>query len=221
MNRTVAHSLGVVPSTIIVKPRNSPNSVDRSWTVYHTSLGATKYLLLDSTAAAGTLSTNWNNTEPTASVFSLGTENNVNNATGVVGEYVAYLFAEVPGYSKFGSYTGNASTDGPFVYTGFKPRWVMVKRTDSTGNWRLHDSARDAYNPGQVASAPNLTNADLTGSNEYVDLLSNGFKLRNADSEQNGSGATFIYAAFAEMPFKYATAGFSGANPAGFIAWEF
>jgi hypothetical protein len=223
-NRTIAHSLGAAPSMMIIKARNSPNGTDRDWYVYHRSLGGTKNLWLNSTAAQQTLSTIWNNTDPTSSVFSLGTENAVNNATGVVGEYVAYLWSEVPGFSKFGSYTGNGSADGPFVYTGFKPRWVMIKRTDSTGDWIIIDTARTPLNTGSGNNLyPNLTNAEETGSgNNFGDFLSNGFKVRNTYANGNASTATYVYAAFAEAPFKYATAG-SGlvSNAAPFTFFEF
>jgi hypothetical protein len=119
---------------------------------------------------------------------------------------LAYCWAEIAGFSKFDSYTGNGSADGPFVYTGFRPKFVLIKRTDTTGNWRLHDTSRDTYNVTQAVLYPNLSNAEATGSNEYWDLLSNGFKLRTSDSEQNASGGTYIYMAFAENPFKNANA---------------
>jgi len=198
-NATVGHGLGVAPSMIMAKSR----SVAADWNVYHTSLGATKALYLNRTTAATTSSVFWNNTAPTSSVFSLGNTGDVNTNAST---NVAYCWAEIAGFSKFGSYTGNGSTDGPFVYTGFRPKFVLIKRTDVTGNWRLHDTSRDTYNVTQAVLYPNLSNAEATGSNEYWDLLSNGFKLRTSDSEQNASGGTYIFMAFAENPFKNANA---------------
>jgi hypothetical protein len=135
-------------------------------------------------------------------VFGVDANGFANNS----GNMVAYCFAPVAGYSSFGSYTGNGSTDGPFVYTGFRPRWVMVKRTDSTGNWTIKDTSRPGYNVTNLNLFPNLANAETT---EYtVDLLSNGFKVRETafPNDWNASGGTYIYAAFAESPFQYARA---------------
>jgi len=194
--RTVAHSLGVAPSMMIMKRRDNVGA----WFVYHASQGATKYMTID-TAAAVTSSTAWNNTAPTSSVFTVGTDNNVN---GTGGTYVAYLFSEVAGFSRFGSYTGNNSTDGPFVYCGFLPRFIMIKRTDTTSNWIIKDTARSAYNAGLQTLYPNLSNAEAAG--ETYDVTANGFKLRSASTEINASGGTYIFMAFAETPFKYSLA---------------
>ncbi len=122
---------------------------------------------------------------------------------------VAYCFAPVVGYSSFGSYTGNGSTDGPFVYTGFRPRWVMIKITNTGGttdHWVMWDTARDDYNVADSYLLANNPQQEVTSSAVTIDALSNGFKLRNSSSNQNGSGSTYIYAAFAEAPFQYARA---------------
>ncbi|NBW21828.1 MAG: hypothetical protein EBR82_79130 [Caulobacteraceae bacterium] len=198
-NATVGHGLGVAPGFIIVKARSRADS----WRVYHSALGATKYITLESTAAAGTASTVWNNTAPTSSVFSIGTESAVNTNTAT---QVAYCFAPVVGYSSFGSYTGNGSADGPFVYTGFRPRWLLTKvSAGDTGSWRVYDAARNTYNALDAELNPNSSGAEYTASNSF-DFLSNGFKVRTSNINNNFSGATFIYAAFAEMPFNYSRA---------------
>jgi len=197
---TVGHGLGVAPAMVIMKPRN--NSAD-SWVVYHKKSNATPqsyYLLLNSTAAAANSTTIFNNTAPTSTVVSYTSA----VALSASATAVMYSFAEVAGYSAFGSYTGNGSADGPFVYLGFRPRFVMVKRTDTTGNWIIWDSARDTYNATNLILFPNLSNAESTAEN--IDFLSNGFKLRVTSAGDNASGGTYIYAAFAENPFKYANA---------------
>jgi len=191
---TVGHGLGVAPSMFMVKSRSASGT---DWFVYHSSLGATKNLRLNTTAAAATATNVWNDTAPTSSVI---TTSNAINTNGIT--YVAYCFAPIAGYSAFGSYTGNGSTDGTFVYLGFRPRFVMVKRTDSTGAWVIWDSARDTYNVAEKGLLANSSNAEDTTN--YIDFLSNGFKLRNTFGSQNGSGATYVYACWAENPFKYA-----------------
>ena len=194
-NATVGHGLGVAPSLIIVKSRNTTVG----WTTYHASLGNTQYVQLNTTAAAATDATAWNNTSPTSSVFSLGT-------AWASWNYVAYCFAEVAGFSKFGSYTGNGSADGPFIFTGFRPRWIMVKRTNAIGNWQILDTARSPYNVSNANLYANLSNAEVNGGNEDMDILSNGWKPRNASASFNVNGSTYIYAAFAENPVKYSLA---------------
>ena len=195
--RTVSHSLGVAPKMIIVKQRNGADN----WQSYHASLGATQRIFLNLTDAASTTAAAWNNTEPTSSVFTLGTSNAGNGNTNT---YVAYLFAEIPGFSKFGSYTGNGSADGPFVYCGFRPKYILQKRTDSTGDWRIIDTVRGTYNVIGPELQANMSDAEYTGNN--FDVLSNGFKLRNTGAPVNANGGTYIYAAFAENPFKYSLA---------------
>ena len=202
-NATVGHGLGVAPSMVIVKNRGSTDV----WSVYHSSLGATQLIILNRTDATATVSTAWNSTAPTSSVFSLGTLADTNRSTY---NFVAYCFAPVAGYSAFGSYTGNGSADGPFVYLGFRPRWLMIKRSSSasvTYGWQMYDTSRQPANT--ASSDPNLwadTSAAEGTGNYTFDLLSNGFKLRSSGVNENASGDTYIYAAFAENPFKYANA---------------
>jgi hypothetical protein len=197
-NATVGHGLGVAPSMVIVKKR----SASENWVVYHTSVGATKYLTLNLTDAETTSATRWNNTAPTSTVFSIGTSGNVNDNTGT---YVAYCFASVAGYSAFGSYTGNGSADGPFVYLGFRPEFVMIKNATTAGtSWEMFDNARETFNLMDLELLANSSNAE--GTYTYGDFVSNGFKLRSTNNGVNQSSATLIYMAFAENPFKYALA---------------
>jgi hypothetical protein len=198
--RTVAHSLGVAPSMMIVKRRNTTSD----WIVWHSAFAGTEYIALNSTAAKATGATIWNSTSPTSSVFSVGTSGATNGNTDT---YVAYLFAEVAGFSTFGSYTGNGSADGPFVFCGFRPRFVLVKQSSSSGNnWVIYDTARDTYNECDSILYPNLSNAEFSGTTVNLDILSNGFKPRDNWGGNNQSGSTYIYAAFAENPFKNALA---------------
>jgi len=196
-NSTIGHGLGVAPAMYITKQRSATGN----WFVYHQSVGATKGLFLDLTNAA-TTNVYFNNTAPTSTVFSIGSSVGGLNASGVT--QVTYCFAPVAGYSAFGSYTGNGSADGPFVYTGFRPRWVMVKRTDTTSDWTVWDTARDTYNIAVNRLFPNSSIAETVGVN--FDITSNGFKLRDTGAAVNASAGTYIYMAFAENPFKYANA---------------
>ena len=197
--RTIAHSLGVAPSMIIVKERGNAND----WPVYHASTGNLKALYLNLTnGQGGDFAGAWNSTSPTSSVFSLGTSVETNRNTGT---YVAYLWSEVAGFSKFGSYTGNGSSDGPFVFCGFRPRWVMTKRTDTTSNWMIMDAGRNPSNVADNQLYPNRSDAEA-GASSSMDLTSNGFKLRNTGSDFNAATATYIFAAFAESPQKYSLA---------------
>jgi len=206
---TVGHGLGVTPDMIIVKSRTATAGY-LNWGVYHKDLGATKAIYLNTTGGASTASGPWNNTAPTSSVFSLG--NDGGYGFGISGQnYIAYCFSEVDGFSKFGSYTGNGSTDGPFVYTGFRPAFVMVKGSTFTSNWNLVDDARNTFNITDNILRPNLPNVEIDGSAQganslIFDFLSNGFKLRYSTGDINGSSQTFIYMAFAENPFKYSNA---------------
>ena len=190
---TIGHGLGSVPSMIIVKRRNSTSS----WITYHASLGNTGALYLESTTAFVTNSALWNNTSPSSSTFTIGSGGalNTNGAP-----HVAYCFAEVEGFSKFGSYTGNGSADGPFIYTGFRPKFVMIKNTSAIGFWQMIDNARDPYNVTDSILYANTNGAEATATAR--DHLSNGFKIRNTFGSENSSGATYIYMAFAENPFK-------------------
>jgi len=198
-NATVGHELGVAPDMVIIKRRDTTSN----WQVRHTSIAVANSIQLNLTNAAASATTVWNSTAPTPTVFSIGTDATVNANTGT---YVAYCFDAVAGYSAFGSYTGNGSNDGPFVYTGFRPRYILFKRTDSTGNWYIYDSSRQTYNVMQLELYPDVSAAETNGG-DTVDLLSNGFKLRTgAQAPKNANGGTFIYMAFAENPFKLALA---------------
>ena len=197
--KTEAHSLSAVPHLMIVKSRDGAYS----WAVYHhknTSAPEDDVLFLDQNVATDSSPVQWNDTAPTSSVFSLGTGNAVNRNTDA---YIAYLWSEKQGFSKFGSYTGNGNADGPFVYLGFKPSFLMTKRTDSTGNWFMFDNKRSTFNEidGDYLEA-DLPSAEVTTSTAVdLDFLSNGFKIRNTSSSYNASGGTYIYMAFAEQPF--------------------
>ena len=201
---TVGHGLGVAPSMIIIKDRDNGTY---DWNVYHASLSSptTLKLYLNTTDAetnGGTNSGTWNSTAPTSTVFSLGTFLNVNKSGD---NFVAYCFAQVAGYSAFGSYTGNGSTDGPFIFTGFRPRYVLIKCSTNTFGWIILDSSRNTYNPENLYLYANASDAE--GTFTIADFLSNGFKIRaGSATATNSSGDTFIYMAFAENPFKYANA---------------
>ena len=195
-NATIGHGLGVAPKMIIVK-----NLTDaRSWGVYHASLGATKGIDLDGNGAAGTASSYWNDTEPTTTVFSIGTANN----TGAAQTYVAYCFAEKTGFSKFGSYTGNGNADGAFIYTGFKPAFVLIKKaTGSADSWFINDNKRSSsggFNENSYYIRPNENATEGTSSSLAIDILSNGVKIRNTDTAYNNDNSTYIYMTFAEAP---------------------
>ena len=196
-NGTIAHGLGVVPQLIISKSRGH----GENWAVYHQNSNSTPedyYLALDDTRAATDSAVVWNDTAPTSSVISIGTQDKINKSGST---HIAYCFNEIKGYSKFGSYTGNGSTDGTFVYTGFKPAFVIAKRTDTAKNWYMFDNKRTPFNVIANLIAPNLSSAEDSGTGTYIDFLSNGFKLRQDFSHLNASGSTQIYMAFAEHPF--------------------
>ena len=200
-NATVGHGLGVAPKMIIVKNRGSAVA----WAVWHTSIANTQYLVLNTNAGVATGATWWNSTTPTSSVFSVGTSTSTNTSTNT---YVAYCWAEIAGFSKFGSYTGNGSADGPFVYTGFRPKFLIFKRSNAAGSWYTYDSARNVSNLTNLALIPEQSVAEVTqgSTNGPIDFLSNGFKLRGSGNDGNANGGTFIYMAFAENPFKNALA---------------
>jgi hypothetical protein len=194
-SQTVGHGLGVAPSMVIVKNRDRV----ASWIVRHSSLPANQTPLLENTV--GYITTNyWESTYPSSTVFTISnnSEANANNEN-----LIAYCFSEVAGYNKFGSYTGNGSTDGPFVFTNGKPAFVMIKRTDSTGDWYLFDSSRNSSNPVSLGLLSNTTqiDGDYTG---WGDFLSNGFKIRRTDGAWNASGGTYIFACWMESPFTTA-----------------
>ena len=201
---TVGHGLGVTPDLLIMR-RRSPAEAWPVW-VGGAGFSNTQYLRLNGTNAVDTATSLFNSTTPTSSVVTLGNGDFVNTSAN---NYIMYAFASVEGYSKAGSYTGNGSTDGPFVYTGFRPRYLILKRSSTasvTYGWQIYDTARSPYNtallPGLWADTSAAEAADTYG----IDLLSNGFKLRSSGVNQNGSGDTYIYAAFAENPFKYSLA---------------
>jgi len=195
------HPLGVVPDMIIIKRRNSGNG----WFVYHssnTSEPETDYLTLDTTGATSDHDDVWSNDAPTSTLITVGTQNAVNGSSDT---YVGYAFASVDGFSKFGSYTGNGSTDGTFVYCGFEPAFVMTKRNNSTSQWGMWDNKR-SVNPNDATLYANTDDADVTS--EDMDFLSNGFKLRNSNADPaNGSGGTYVFIAFSSgTGFKYGNA---------------
>ena len=206
---TISHSLGVTPSMIIVKPRSGSYGTE-GWQVWHKSLSASNVLQLHSTAAqagTGTFTSGIISSSPTSSAFGFTAgSGGVLNVNASSTTYIAYLFAEVEGFSKFGSYTGNGSADGPFVWCGFRPRWVMVKvALGATADWIIRDTQRNQFNLVTNFLAPSDLSGEATGYD--MDICSNGFKVRNvADSGTNGNGYTYIFAAFAESPFKYARA---------------
>jgi hypothetical protein len=201
-NATVGHGLGVAPSVVLLKSRNQ---VDY-WVMYHHQSSSTpqnNYLLLDNTGAIGTFNNYWSSSAPSSTVFGLLGGGYSHNKSSI--NYVAYCFAEKQGYSKFGKYVGNGNADGPFVYTGFKPAFVMQKRTDSTGAWHMFDSKRNLFNEVDNYLYANTNEAEYDGSNDGVDFLSNGFKISNTYTGLNASGGTYIYMAFAENPFVTST----------------
>jgi hypothetical protein len=195
----VGHGLGSEAKMVIVKNRDQADA----WYSYHASLGGTKYMSFNSTGGAATGSTLWQDTDPTSSVFSIGT-NNVVNTSGE--NYIAYCFADVKGFSKFGSYTGNGNADGTFIYTGFKPAFIMIKSSSSTGtNWFMLDNKRNTYNIVNTYLMADSSAVDQSA--DMLDITSNGFKQRNTYNNLNGSGVSYIYMAFAEEPLV-------GDNPA-------
>jgi len=194
---TVGHGLGATPSMIIVKSRSTTGN----WITYHTSTGINQYLYLNSTNASSTTSPTWGVSSTTFTLQQAFSDYNTNGTT-----YVAYCFAQVAGYSAFGSYTGNGSTDGPFIYTGFRPRFFMTKCTSSTGDWHMTDTARYPTNSSTSMGYLDANTSAAEGNFNIYDGLSNGFKIRDNGSVVNGSGATYIYMAFCESPFKFSNA---------------
>ena len=198
--RTISHSLSAVPDMMIVKNRDEAEE----WTVYHagnTSAPATDYLALNTNGATTDSNTRWNDTAPTSSVFTVGTSDVVNKNTI---KYIAYLFAEKQGYSKFGSYAANESVDGTFVYTGFKPAFVILKQSNLARDWHMFDNKRSTFNAVGRYLRPNVSGAEDSGE-DYLDLLSNGFKLKNTGNRFNDADGTYIFMAFAESPFVTST----------------
>ena len=190
---TIGHGLGTAPQVVICKQLNSA----QKWINYHQSIGATKYLHLNETDAEATSSTVWNNTDPTSSVFSVGTAVNCNGSGNT---YVAYCFAEKTGFSKFGSYTGNGSDS--FIYTGFKPAFMMCKKTDSADNWKILDNKRSPINVMDDTLAADTSNTEASPEGGVtIDFVSNGFAFKSmSNAAFNASGGSYIYMAFAEAP---------------------
>ena len=200
--KTVGHGLNSAPKMIISKDTGNNSNVI-TWRVYHAGVGPTKYMTWAATDAVATYN-DWDNTAPTASVYSVGgaggyTPTNTNNAN-----YLAYVFADVQGYSKFGSYIANANTNGPFVYTGFKPAFVIMKNTNRTESWMILDNKRGSINPLIAALKVDSASSEETASADYqTDFLSNGFKIRAVGTgyANHTAGNVYIYMAFAENPF--------------------
>jgi hypothetical protein len=199
---TIGHGLGVAPAVVMVKN----TSEVYGWQVYHQAIGATKYIALNDVDSEQTSSQSWNNTAPTSTVFTVGASDSNNKNGNVI---LFYAFSEIQGYSKFSSFKGNGNADGTFVYTGFKPAFIMAKKTSGAGdNWFIFDSKRAGYNVDNNYLHPDTNGAE--GTSDYLDIVSNGFKLRTTGGDLNGSGATYIYMAFAETPF---TANVDGGLP--------
>ena len=188
---TIGHGLSKAPEWVIVKTRSATDD----WYIYYGD--PTDYIRFD-TRVGEDNHVVWNDTAPTASVFSVGTANGLNN-----GSLLAFCFHSVDGYSKVGTYSGNGSTDGTFVYTGFRPAFVMTKSHNSARHWAIADNKRGAINPSDDVLMANLSSVETDGA---VDLLSNGFKIRINYSDWNNSSGEYIYIAFAETPFKYSNA---------------
>jgi hypothetical protein len=169
-----------------------------NWVVFHTSLSANQFMKLETTDSAFTNSDAFGGV-PSSTTIQLGTFNSTN---GSGDRMICYAFAEKEGYSKFGSYVGNGSADGPFIYTGFRVSMVILKRTDSGGSWTISDSVRDTSNPITPYLFPAASDAEATDTSNQIDFLSNGFKLRH-DTRNNTSSATYIFMAFADQPFKF------------------
>ena len=190
---TYGHGLGVEPEVIINKGLNS-----NEWYSYFKAMGAgTHWIGLEADAAKVDDANMWNDTDATSSVFTVG---NSGGSNGSSVEYIAYCFHSVQGYSKFGKYTGNGSTDGPFVYTGFKPAWILFKNTGSTTSWRIIDNKRDTRNGAEARLFPDNSDAENTSA-VVLDILSNGFKIKTTNGGANTNGVEYIYMAFAEHPF--------------------
>jgi len=188
---TIAHGLGVAPRCMMFKELGGT----AAWMVYHEDLGNGSALILNTNATKQNGSTYFNDTSPTSSVFTVGSNGQVNGSTQT---YIAYVFANVKGYSKLGSYTGNGNADGPFVYTGFRPAFVLAKKYSGIDDWGLFDSKREGFNPENDVFYPNLAGTEV--DNDSIDILSNGFKARVTSNWINQAAGTYIYMAFAEFP---------------------
>ena len=189
--KKVTHGLGATPEFIIIKNRDNGSE---PWAVFTTPTGV-KALALNTTAAQATDSGYWSDTNPDSTHFTVGSH----GSTGAAAAFVAYAFTSIQGYSKFGSYTGNGNADGPFVYTGFKPAWIMIKRSDNAEGWHILDNKRD-FNENNTRLQAETTGVEDTSENG-LDMLSNGFKIRTSWAGHNASSGTYIYMTFAEHPF--------------------
>jgi len=196
-NATVGHGIGVAPKMVIIKRLENATH----WLVGGGNIGWTKNLYLSTTSAEQTAN-HFQDQSPSSSVVYMTNDGALNNSSE---DYIMYCFAEKKGFSKFGSYTGNGNADGTFIYTGFKPAWFLFKKTDSLGSWIIKDNKRLGYNGIVPHLQANTSDTENTDGWSEVDFLSNGIKLRNADSAMNGSGVSFIYMAFAENPFVTST----------------
>ena len=198
-NRAIDHNLNAVPEMMWIKRTDGAGS----WMVYHKAMGNTHYLEVNGGNAYSSKATVWNNTSPTSTQFTVGTDGDVN---GNGQSHVAYLFSSIEGYSKVGSFTGNGSSNGPYVYTGFRPQFLLVRAATQGNNWAIIDDKRDPYNSMHERLHPNTTGGTNAGAGNVIDFYSNGFKCVNTDSLENPSGHTAIYLAIAERPFKYSNA---------------
>ena len=197
---TIGHGLTEAPELVIIKDRDGVEQ----WVVYVEPLGNTKFLKLSTTSASttDTSGNRWNSTSPSATVFTVNIDSAVNTSTN---DYVAYCFHSVEGYSKVGSYLGNGNADGTFVYTGFRPAYVLSKDTNSANNWAVVDDARNTYNVSNARLEPNDSDDEST-SLTCFDFVSNGFKARTSDADFNQDDYVYVYLAFASYPFKYSPA---------------
>jgi len=197
--KTESHSLSAVPHWMLVKQRTDPGGGSNSWEVYHqknTSAPETEFMYLNEDQATTDSNLRWNDTAPTSSVITVGTGNSTNQSGTT---YIGYLWSEKQGFSKFGSYTGNGNADGPFVYTGFRPAWIMVRDTGNAAAWMIMDNKRSGYNPTNNRLYAHASSAEESAVDRF-DFLSNGFKIRTGDADTNCDGCNFIYMAFAEQP---------------------
>ena len=198
----VPHGLGATPDMMIVKAMNGGSI---HWAIYHKDMGNTHYMQFDTNAQLDDAGV-WNDTSPDSVNFTVGNSDKTNTVT-----YIAYCFKDVPNYSKFGSYVGNGDSSGAFIYTGFKPAFIIFKRSiGGTGNWQLLDNKRLGFNNENRTLYPNSAIAEE--QEDDLDIVSNGFKLRNTGTDGNGNGSTYIYMAFAENPFVTSTG--NGSIPA-------
>ena len=192
---TAGHGLSQAPEIIFEKSRDKSDN----WIVYNYSIGNTKALFLNLANANSTATDFFNDTSPTSTVWTMGSENSVNNASQ---ETIAYCFHSVKGYSRISNYVGNGATNGPVVYCVFKPAWVLIKNVEVAEQWRIYDNKRDPFNHMFRCLFPNANNGENTTDNqsEEIDFLATGFKIRSDSRQLNGSGQKLIYMAFAEAP---------------------